>query len=239
MAQLKVFAETGADGGCLLFTFEPPGMLARGNSVEEALGQASSAASRLDTFLAECGRPYPGAGPSPEILVAETVKRRGKVANGNTSVSFQKDKEPLEAEEIPRFLTVLAHQRKELLDLKAEIPQETYGFKFLPHRKTIEEQLKHIAACERWYLSRLWTDLPRLPRAKDVWEKLALNRELVEQVMQDLTPEDRARVVGIEGEVWTCRKVLRRLMYHERFHIDTTKRDLSMFLSGCRNDSEK
>lgn len=229
MNELRVYAEVGEDGGCLLFTFDPPGLLARGDSVEEAMGLVPQAARDLDRFLTECGRPYPGAGPNPEILVAETKRRRGLVANGNTSVTFEMDKVPVQAEEIPRFLAVQEHLRRELLELKDLIPPGAYEFRSLPHRMSIEKQLSHLAGCDHWYLSRLWSNLPRLPKSKDVWDKLAMNRERVRDKLLSLTEEELALVVRTEGEVWSCRKMLRRYMYHERFHLDTIKRDLNLY----------
>lgn len=229
MAELRVYSEVGEDGGCLLFTFDPPGLLARGNSMEEAMDLASQAARDLDKFLAQCGRPYSGGGPNPEIVVAETKRRRGKVANGNTSVTFEMDKVPVQVEEIPRFLTVQEHLRRELLELKDLIPEGAYEFRSMPHRMSIERQLNHLADCDRWYLSRLWSNLPRLPRSKDVWDKLAMNLERVRDKLMGLTEEELALVVRTDGEVWSCRKMLRRFMYHERFHLDTIKRDLNLY----------
>lgn len=231
MSELRVYAEIGEDQGCLLFTYEPPGLLVRANSMVEAMELAPKAAQGLANFLTQCGSPYPNAGPSPDIIVTETKRRRGKVANGNTSITFEMDKVPVDAEEVPRFLIVLAHQRREFMELRDLIPEGGYDYKSLPHRKTILEQLIHVAGCDRWYLSRLWSDLPRLPRSQDVWNKLELNRERVIDKLLALTPEDRAMVVRTEGEVWTCRKFMRRLMYHERFHLDTIRRDLDLYLS--------
>jgi len=229
MPELKTYGEVGEDGGCLLFTLNPPGLLARGKSVDEAMARASQAAQALDLFLEGCGRPYPWVGPNPSIIVAETLRRRGNVANGNTSVTFSADRVSVEAEEIPRFLALQAHLRNELLELRDLIPLDAYGFRSLPHRMTIQEQLSHLASCDRWYLSRLWSNLPKLPRSKDVWDKLAMNRERVRDKLLALTSEDLALIKRTEGEVWTCRKMMRRFMYHERFHLDTVKRDLAIY----------
>lgn len=232
MSEMKVYAEVGEDGGCMLFTLDPPGLLARGSSVEEAMNRAPEAARALDAFLAGCGRPYPGAGPNPEIVVAETVRRRGKVANGNTSAIFAADKVPVAAEEIPRFLRLQEHLRSELLELKGLIPEGAYAFRSLPHRMTIEKQLSHLASCDRWYLSRLWSGLPRLTKSKDVWDKLQMNRARLQDKMLTLTQDDLALIARKDGEEWTCRKFMRRAMYHERFHLDTIKRDLAIYIKG-------
>lgn len=229
MAVLKVYAEVGADGGCLLYSFDPPGLLARGATEDEAMAAAPGALAELRQFLAECNQQGWLPGGDLAVEVAERKCRRGVVANGMTSVTFQRDRVPLLREEIPPFLAVLDHQRLKLLELKERIPPQAYGFKSLPRRKTIAEQLTHIAACDRWYLSRIWQGLPRLRRSRDVWDKLSLNRDLVRRKLMSLTDADLSLVVAPQGEVWTCRKLLRRLMYHEKFHLDTILRDLRRF----------
>lgn len=234
MSELKLYAEVGEDKGCLLFTIEPPGLLVRGSSIEEALRLAPQAARELDDFLSGCGQPYVSFGPAPDIVVAETKKRRGKVANGNTSVTFAADLVPVQADDIPRFLTVQEHLRKELMQLKEVIPEAAYSFASMPQRMSILKQLTHLADCDHWYLSRLWSNLPRLSKSRDVWEKLSMNRERVTQVLLNLTSADLALEKRVNGETWTCRKMLRRFMYHERFHLDTIKRDLDLFFNSQR-----
>ncbi|MHB8927483.1 MAG: DinB family protein [Bacillota bacterium] len=190
MARLKVYAELGSEGGCILYTFDPPGLLSCGDSLDEAMAAAPREAAR------------------------------------------KRDLEPVRSEEVPGFLAILEHQRKTLWALKDRLPAEAYGFKSLPRRMTIKEQLTHIAACDRWYLSRYWRDLPTLRWSKDVWDKLVLNREPALERLGHLSLEDRAAARTTGGQVWTARKLFRRFMYHEKFHRDTIERDLALFLRG-------
>lgn len=154
MARLKVYAELGSEGGCILYTFDPPGLLSCGDSLDEAMAAAPREAARLRRFLADCGRLDLLAeawkdGETPDAVIAETVRRRGKSTRGNTRATFQRDLEPVRSEEVPGFLAILEHQRKTLWALKDRLPAEAYGFKSLPRRMTIKEQLTHIAASAR------------------------------------------------------------------------------------------
>lgn len=238
MAKLRVYEEMGSEGGCILYTFDPPGLLSYGDTLEEAMAAAPREAARLRDFLAEYGRldlleePWKD-GETPEIVTAETVRRRGKSTRGNTRGTFKRDLEPVRPEEVPGFLAILGHQRQALWTLKDRLPEGAYGFKSLPRRMTIKEQLTHIAACDRWYLSRYWRDLPTLRRSKDVWDKLTLNRDLAIERLGHLSPDDRAAARTTDGQVWTARKLFRRFMYHERFHLDTIERDLALYLKGA------
>lgn len=232
MRELNVYAEVGEDKGCLLFIFDPPGMLVRANSFDAALDRAPGAVNELFALLNGCWQPCPGPGETPNIKVAEVLHRRGKVANGNTSVTFQRDLVPLQPEVIIMFLKAFEGVRRHLLELKAQVPGDAYNYKSMPHRKTIEEQLRHIAVCQGWYLSQLWNNLPRLPRSQDVWHKLELNWGRVIEKLLSLCAEDLALVVRTKGEVWTCQKILRPLFYHEQFHLGTIKRDLKLYFES-------
>jgi len=230
---LSVYAEIGGDGGCLLYTFDPPGLLARGASLEAALAAAADEAVALRRFLLEAGmlhllRPPWREGESPEIHIVETVTRRGRVADGRTTATFEPDLRPVTPTEAADYLTLMRYSRRRLLALRQEIPAGAYGFRSQPHRLTIEGQLEHIAKAERWYIRRLWPDLPRLPRSRDVWQRLELCRGLALDVLDAMSPEDMARTARVEGEAWTVRKVFRRFLYHEKFHLDTIRRDLML-----------
>jgi len=239
MAVLELYAEIGGDGGCLLFTLDPPGLLARGASLEEALAAAPAEATRLRRLLAGGGllgflkEPW-AEGERSEFVIAETVTGRHAVANGGTKVTFMRDLIPVRRDEVPGFLAVMKLVRDGLWTLKDRIPPEAYGFKSLPRRGTIEEQLRHVASCDLWYLTRLWDDLPRLPRSTDVWHKLVLNRERALSKLGNLSDAELALECKIDHQIWTTRKLFRRFLYHEKFHWDTIERDLSLYLAADR-----
>lgn len=234
MAELKAYAEVGEDGACLIYTFDPPGLLVRAESLERGLAEAPAAAKRLRAWLAEGGllgllAEGWAEHETPQVVVAETVRRRGHVGDGGTRATFQRDLVPLTPPELAAGIAALKHLRSELWALKEDLPEGAYHYRSLPHRMTIAEQLSHIASCDRWYLSRFWDDLPRLTRSTDVWHKLALNRARALSILSGMTPADMGRTVTVDSQVWTARKVVRRFMYHERFHLDTIRRDLELY----------
>jgi hypothetical protein len=239
MAILELYVEIGGDGGCHLFTFDPPGLLAWGRSREEALAAALAEAARLRRLLDDHGllgllKEVWDEGETPELKVVETVTGRHRVANGGTRATFARDLVPVREDEVPGFLEVLAALRTTLWSLKDRIPPEAYSFRSLPRRMTIAEQLRHIAGCDRWYLTRFWDDLPRLPRSRDVWHKLKLNRELALSRLGGMTADDRARTRKVDHQVWSARKLFRRFAYHEKFHRDTIERDMALFAEGSK-----
>jgi hypothetical protein len=235
MAKLELYRETGSDGGCHLFTFDPPGLLAWGRTVEEAMTAAPQEARELRRFLAACGRQgllreVWAEGETPDLVVVETVAGRWQVANGGTKATFERDLVPVETREIPGFLDILRQMRVILLELRDRIPVEAHDFRSLPHRMTIGEQLRHIASCDRWYLTRFWRCVPALPRSRNVWHKLELNRELALDLLGNLRGDDLSVARKTDYQIWTARKLFRRFMYHEKFHFGTIERDLALYL---------
>lgn len=238
-----MYAEIGTDGGALLYSFDPPGLVARGDSLTAALAGATAGHAELCDIEGSAvpdGRVEPDHKSHPSgfnFVVAEEYRRRGKVANGNTSATFKPDLVPLSRAEVDHYLKLLAESRRRLLLLRPLIddapdPAARLDFHPAPKRMSIRRQLQHIASCERWYLTKVWPGLGRLARAPDVWARLATVRDLVVRTFQAQPEASLALVREVNGEVWTPRKVVRRLMYHEKFHRDTLGRDLRGAFEG-------
>ncbi|MBP9041838.1 MAG: DinB family protein, partial [Anaerolineaceae bacterium] len=91
--------------------------------------------------------------------------------------------------------------------------------KFEGERWSILGVLNHVANAEHWYLDRLslaHTERDQLP--SDVFDRLLAVREQLCRVLPTLAGSNL--VVGVEGEFWSPRKVLRRAAWHEIDHIE-------------------
>jgi len=152
-------------------------------------------------------------GDMPLLDIAETVRRSDLVAKGQTDATFSPDVNPLNPLEINSYLRLLETSRQSLLQLKRHVPASVYGFRSRPGRKTIGEQLLHIAGAELWYLSRM-RGPQIMPEASDVWHALDQCRERCLQVLESLPEDHLNQVVEVQGETWTWRKVFRRFLYH-------------------------
>ena len=85
-------------------------------------------------------------------------------------------------------------------------------------RWAVRGVLNHLAGAEWWYMNRL--DLGSLTREqlpRDPFERLPVVRAQLEAVLPTLAGVER--VLGKEGEFWSPRKLLRRVLWHERDHI--------------------
>jgi DinB superfamily len=132
---------------------------------------------------------------------------------------FRDDWRPLSKLEASRGKLLLDWSREDLLAVAQPLTERqmklhTPGVE----RWTIQRILQHIANAEWWYLDRLdlalWkkADLP-----EDPFSRLELVRKRVIEVMDELP--GLQKVNGKEGEFWSPRKLLRRLLYHERDHL--------------------
>jgi len=247
---INLLLETGQDGGALLYSVNPPGLAGWGASVETAMAAAAdrgweelaAMAIAADRRWADLRRTIGATGPGPEFVIREAVQRRGAVANGMTTATFQADLTPLDRAAVQAALALLERSRARLLSIRGillEQPdsgQAALAFRSLPRRKTIAEQLKHIAAAERWYIGKISPGLPPLPATRDIWQRLETVRGLVVARLAALDGPALNAATKINGERWTPRKVLRRLMYHEQFHLDTLRRDLSLAGAPLRDE---
>ena len=115
------------------------------------------------------------------------------------------------------------HSRRDLLELVHGLDGDALRSRPRGGPRTVGNCLRHVAIAERWYITRLDIDLPTdFPR--DRVGLLRYTRGLAERELKRLTKDLRTRVFQPKDDpspvcnLWTARKVLRRLVDHERLH---------------------
>lgn len=132
---------------------------------------------------------------------------------------FRHDWKPLTAEDIRRGSYVLKWSREDLLELVAGLNPAQMNCEFEGERWSIAGVLRHIANAENWYLDRLGlAECSRRDLPEDVFERLLMVRRRLDTVLPTLA--GKQKVVGVDGEFWSPRKLLRRAAEHEIDHID-------------------
>jgi hypothetical protein len=131
---------------------------------------------------------------------------------------FQHDWKPLTGLDIERALKLLSWSRAALFDtikgLEAEKLDQTYP----GERWSINGILKHVGGAEWWYMDRLGRAFPQGEVPKAPLERLEKVRAAFVELLPKL--EGVKCVMGVDGEFWSPRKVLRRALWHERDHTD-------------------
>jgi uncharacterized damage-inducible protein DinB len=131
---------------------------------------------------------------------------------------FKHDWKSLTTEQVERGVQMLAWARADLLDLITTLTPKQLDQTFEGERWSIRGILRHISNAEFWYLDRLGlaggvrADLP-----EDVFDRMAQTRQRTIEVLP--TFAGSTTVLGVEGEFWSPRKILRRAAWHEKDHI--------------------
>ena len=131
---------------------------------------------------------------------------------------FQYDWKSLTTTDIERGLKLLAWSREDLLATISNLKPEQWAFKKEEERWDIAGIVRHIGNAEWWYLDRLGSAFPREKNPKEVSKWIGKVRSQLSKVLPKW--EGSKQVVGIDGELWSPRKVLRRALWHERDHIE-------------------
>lgn len=135
---------------------------------------------------------------------------------------FQDDARPLSAIEIEQGSLLLNWSRDDLEQLISPLTRQQREQKFPNERWSIDGVLRHVANANWWYFDRL--NLAGI--ARDQLSNNPVERiNQVHEIMMNSLPvlENSPELLEVEGETWSARKVLRRVLWHIRdhhFHIE-------------------
>jgi predicted RNase H-like HicB family nuclease len=209
---IPVGLEEGPDGATLVHALALPGCVGAGATRDEALAVFPRVLSAWLHFLASAGEPVPAADQELEIAVDEWIRTDANVAAGESDACFDADLRPLTAGDIDQALRRLGMLRGALLARIRRLPDaeldRAHGSWTL--RRTLEE----LARAQWWTLSRLGAS-PLGDAPDQTLGRLDTAMALVVQHLSHLPPEAWGGVLDLEGETWTPRKVLRRLLWLE------------------------
>ena len=129
---------------------------------------------------------------------------------------FLHDWKPLTEDEVQRGLNLLRWSHEDLRAVVQSLPEDVLDQTFQEERWSIREVLEHIGGAEWWYLNRLGLGGARSDLPKDAWGLLDSVREQLMAALPGWVGLNQ--VLGIDGEFWSPRKVLRRAVWHEIDH---------------------
>lgn len=236
MATVSAVAESN-DDGVILFAFTFPGACGWGPT-------EAAARERLRWSIRECRdwlvrhdlEPLaPRIDPDDdEIEIDERVPATGDPLDCDSEGFFDYDQAAYADDEVARIRTLLERSRADLLDLVTDQPPAVLDHRLVEDRRTIRDVVDHVAITEHWYLTRveLPVNVPADWRAypEQTFERLSATRADVERVLDalpSLPSAQRAQTWTLDGERWSQRKMLRRLVWHERLHLSQLDRLVS------------
>ncbi|MBN1219567.1 MAG: type II toxin-antitoxin system HicB family antitoxin [Anaerolineae bacterium] len=206
MAKYLVYIETAGDPitgeGPTAHVPALPGASARGNTIEEAKGKIQEAVEAYVSLLRDVGEPVPKASEGIQLQFEEVEK-----------TTFPTDYDALHPNELETLFRWMAISRQELVDLVKDLPEETLDWKRNDDSPCIRKILCHIAEGDLWYSDRLkrWPETPLF--------RLAATRGVALERLRALKEADWNKFTIYDGKKWTPRKVIRRILEHEREQI--------------------
>jgi predicted RNase H-like HicB family nuclease/uncharacterized damage-inducible protein DinB len=179
-----------------------PGAAARGKTIEEARQKVTEAIHEYVRLLRNVGESVP--------LVREGIELEFEEVDGTTFLTDFDAMRPNEMETLFRWMAI---SRQELVDLVKDLPADTLDWKQSDASGSVREILCHLAEADLWYTDRLkkWPQAPLF--------RLAAARGVALERLREMNEEKRTSVTTFDGEEWTPRKIIRRMLEHERERI--------------------
>jgi len=227
MMKFRVGIENNNEGiRSIAWILEHPGCFAYGGDEQESLANAFVAIREYARWLDEHEKTWIPVDVDIEPHVEQvwtdyTINEEfDRVEKDGYDVEpfFEHDWKPLTGTDIERGLKLLAWSHADLLAVLEKLTPEQWAFKKEGERWDIAGIVNHIGGAEWWYLDRLGLAFPRAEVPKDPLERIQKVRNLMNEALPTLKAVNR--VAGVDGELWSPRKVLRRALWHERDHTE-------------------
>ncbi|HYH83471.1 MAG TPA: hypothetical protein VEX86_26990 [Longimicrobium sp.] len=215
--RVSVGVEQGADGHCWAFALDGTGCTGAGPSMEESVEAFQGQYMEWLRFLQRVGEPVPPADAELEIAVDEWVVTDARVSAGETTALFRAEYRALENDELQRGVRLLGDLRGRVLARIRQLPRRDVDAALdapVEGGMTVRDVLEELARAQWFTLSRLGaTPMAGTPEA--TLGRLDAAMALVIQHLGHLDPGRRDLWLELDGEEWTPRKVLRRLLWLE------------------------
>jgi hypothetical protein len=225
MRLFSALVEVGRDGWATVWVGELLGLFVNEPSEEEALRQLPGAIVAYLQWLRRHGDDI----EVPDAVMVAVAERQTPdldLAYGEYGALYDLDRVPVTDDDLAHAAHWMRYMRHDTLELVARLPADAMAWRRTPgHEYSIGDYLEHIARAERWYLSRLWSEVPKHVPGPTPVLSLAQSRERVLNWLLTMPADLRGKVIDFGGgDLWTARKVLGRYLYHERYHIRSIAR---------------
>ncbi len=215
--------ENNFEGRSEVWVLGHPGCFAYGKDAPEALQGVTQAIrdyrAWISSHTADSWFPAGDEFVLEETWECYTIDDDFQLASDGYEVNswFRDDWIPLSTEDIQRGLLLLDWGRQDLLKIANSIGPEKLERTYPGERWSILGILKHISDGEWWYLDRYGLALPESQVPEDVFQRLEKIRTQLVNILPGMVGS--RQVLGVSGEFWSPRKLLRRAVWHEYDHI--------------------
>ena len=215
MSESKAVLEYN-DKGVTLWSLRYPGAFARGETAAEAVRKLPAACRRYRLW-AKLPIEADAAGDE-QVRCTRKIKVDAPVEEGFTAALFPEEKLALDMARYTSLKTLCLISARDLEALFASIPQKDRAL--LKSRRTVygkvpvtaREMLSHVIEAQRTWAALFGMDLGESQGL------LADRKRLFGGLERQPGYLDGRLVTGPDGQLWTLRKLLRRLLWHDALH---------------------
>jgi predicted RNase H-like HicB family nuclease len=224
------------------FAPDYPGCWVYGKTKTDALQQVKNNVNEWFDWMKRHGDNFLDSHDNVEIEVAEMLRVDYDPSEAGTPEPlFWSEVAPITKDDIVRTLRLMAYSRDDLLAVIKSLNDKQLDWqppvKLLP----IRDCLTHIARAELWYLTRLNEPWPEeIPES--LTGLLEYSRGIVAEYLKNFP---KRKMKGIFQprkypspvcNLWTARKVLRRIIDHERLHTRDIKKVVELYKDSAREE---
>ena len=211
--RLSLAFETNGKG-CLGYILQLPGAYVRAPTEREALSKVMSEMKSYHRWL--------GAKPSPSVrtMIVQWHQSQLQVEDADNEILLDVDRKPFLDGEFARLLDLVwysgetifkAYEKAELKEWVDESKRRNTFYGTVP--STIQEMLGHVDSSQDFYMARLGVHLENGTN-----DFLEIRRRCVDELARLHDDGINSNLFSSENELWTLKKVLRRLVWHDRIH---------------------
>jgi predicted RNase H-like HicB family nuclease len=234
VTSIGVCLEVGLDGSGA-FVPSCPGCWVFGRTPERALKKLRAVVGDWFAWLSSHGEKV-SVGAEFELKVVEKMSvNYNPVCAGKPEPLFWSEVLPITKKDVAWTLRLMKYSRDDLLNIVHGLTDDCLDWPFSNEPRTIRNCLRHIAYVEPWYIGRLNVDL-QYEHPRKVLALLDCTRLAVVDYLESF-PREKMRGVfqptrdtSPTCNLWTARKVLRRLVDHERLHTRYVERVLKSLM---------
>ena len=215
MSELKAVLEYN-DKGVTLWSAAYPGVFARGKTAEEAAKKLPAACRRFRLWAKLS--PASANTEGEDIHYIQKIKADAALDEGFTNALFSDEKLPMDMAQYTSLKSLCLASAKDFETLFASIPQKDRAL--LKSRRTVygkvpvtsRDMLAHVQAEQRRYASLFGISLCGA-------QGLLAERKLLFSGLEAQPGFLSDRVfISSDGELWSIKKLMRRLLWHDSIH---------------------
>jgi len=224
MTTYTICMESVPEIACMAHVAELPGCHTLASGERAALAALPAVIERHRAWRQAHGLSA-GGDNAVTLTVAQVINGPRPWQLAGASALFSLDRRILDDGEIAEHLRLLACARADMLRGAHAVPRGAYDEALPAHPRTLRQLLTHLADTEVWLLSRLGrrvavAEPDPLRRLIDVRARALEHITRYDREDRDLVFVPTAQPSEDPDEMWTLRKLLRRMIEHELAHLE-------------------